>query len=259
MIAARPQRMAVIFAAAILFSLSGGCVTSGASATDERLAAISQQLEEIQALLTDIQDERGPVLKPPAAARSVELDLTGAPMIGDRDAAVTLVEIVDYQCPYCARFFTDSFRRLKTEYVDGGKLRIFVVDLPLKMHAHAQTAAEAAHCAGDQGLFWPMHDALFANSRVLNADRIRSLAVNLSLDLAAFDKCMDLRIHEQRVLSGVEALRRQGVTGTPSLLIARSQGTSIRAPVVRGHREFGVVSNLIDAALQQGQEQATRR
>lgn len=245
------KRTAVAFAAAVLFSLSGGCATSDTSATDEQLTTISQQLEEIKTLLTDIRDERGPVRQRSAAARHIELELTDAPMIGDPDAAVTLVEIIDYQCPYCARFFADAFRRLKEQYVDRGKLRIFVVDLPLKMHPHAQFAAESAHCAGDQGLFWPMHDALFTNSRVLNPDRIRSLAVSLSLDVAVFDECMDLKIHEQRVLSGVEVLRRQGVTGTPSLLIARSQGTSIKAPLVRGYRDFYSVSNLVDAALQQ--------
>jgi protein-disulfide isomerase len=74
--------------------------------------------------------------------------------LGRAGAPLTMVEFTDYQCPYCRRFQAEVWPQLKREYIDTGKLRYIARDLPLQFHASAAPAAEAAHCAGEQGKFW---------------------------------------------------------------------------------------------------------
>ncbi len=74
--------------------------------------------------------------------------------LGQPEAPVTLIEFSDYQCPFCRRFFQTTLPTLKTEYIDTGKLRYVFRDFPLdQIHPYARKAAEAAHCAGDQGKY----------------------------------------------------------------------------------------------------------
>lgn len=85
---------------------------------------------------------------------------------GNANAKVTLVEFSDYQCPFCARFFTQTEGQIKKEYVDTGKVKFYYRDFPLpQIHPGAQKAAEAARCAGDQGKYWEYHDSLFQNQQ----------------------------------------------------------------------------------------------
>jgi len=81
---------------------------------------------------------------------------------GPSSARVTVVEFADYQCPFCARFVQQTLPQLNQLY--GDRIRFVYRDLPLSnIHPHAQKAAEAAECAGEQGKYWEMHDKLFAN------------------------------------------------------------------------------------------------
>jgi protein-disulfide isomerase len=80
--------------------------------------------------------------------------------LGRSDAPLTLLEFTDYQCPYCRKFQAETWPLLKKNYIDTGKLRFIVRDLPLSFHSSARPAAEAAHCAAEQGKFWEMHHAM---------------------------------------------------------------------------------------------------
>lgn len=84
-----------------------------------------------------------------------------AATLGKDDAKVTIVEFTDYQCPFCKRAFDDTFHKLKSQYVDTGKARYLIRDLPLSFHPYAHTGAQAARCAGKQGKYWDMHEKLF--------------------------------------------------------------------------------------------------
>ena len=82
---------------------------------------------------------------------------------GQQSATVTVYEIADFQCPYCARFSTEVLPRIDSAYVKAGKVKWIFVNFPLPTHANAWPAAEAAMCAGGVGeRFWPMHDRLSA-------------------------------------------------------------------------------------------------
>jgi protein-disulfide isomerase len=83
--------------------------------------------------------------------------------VGPQHATVTVYEITDFQCPYCARFSREIFPRIDSAFVQTGRVQWVLVNLPLPAHHNAWTAAEAALCAGAAGdRFWPMRDRLFA-------------------------------------------------------------------------------------------------
>ncbi|MCF7872421.1 DsbA family protein, partial [Candidatus Woesearchaeota archaeon] len=80
---------------------------------------------------------------------------------GEENAPVTIVEWSDFECPFCARFYSQTYNQIIKEYVDTGRANFVFKHFPLGFHAQAQKAAEASECAGEQGMFWEMHDVLF--------------------------------------------------------------------------------------------------
>lgn len=86
------------------------------------------------------------------------------PVLGDPNAPITIIEFSDYQCPFCRKFYSDTFEQLKKNYLDTGKAKLVFRDFPLTIHPAAQSAAEAAECVRAQGgdtAYWDMHNTLF--------------------------------------------------------------------------------------------------
>jgi protein-disulfide isomerase len=83
------------------------------------------------------------------------------PVLGNPNAPVKIVEFSDFECPFCRRFYQDTFPQLKKEYIDTGKVALYYRHLPLPMHPNAKPFANAAECANEQGKFWQMHDQIF--------------------------------------------------------------------------------------------------
>jgi protein-disulfide isomerase len=136
---------------------------------------------------------------------------------GPANAAVTLVEYGDYECPHCGRAYPivqEVQRRL------GSRLRFVFRNFPLKeSHPHAEHAAEAAEGAATLGKFWEMHDMLFEHQGALDDRSLAGYAEALGLDTARFERELRDHLHRARVredfLSGV----RSGVNGTPTFFI----------------------------------------
>jgi protein-disulfide isomerase len=154
-----------------------------------------------------------------AAKISVELEppksmvaLNGAPIRGNKDAQVVLVEFADYQCPYCQKIHPD-IARLQAEF--GDRLAVAFKDFPLPMHPNAEKAAEAARCAGKQGKFWEMHDTLFIGKK-LEPDQLKEQASALHLDMPLFNQCLDSGETAAAIQEDAAEGRRLGLTGTPS-------------------------------------------
>ena len=136
---------------------------------------------------------------------------------GPADAAVTLVEYGDYECPHCGRAYPiikEVQRRL------GSQLRFVFRNFPLgELHPHAQHAAEAAEAAAVQGLFWEMHDTIYEHQRALDDGHLVQYAKALGADEQRFVSELTAHVHASRVredfLSGI----RSGVNGTPTFFI----------------------------------------
>src|SRR5665213_2353557 len=132
--------------------------------TRQQADDILSELKAIRQLLEKQYRPGAPGRLPPMPEipQTGKLRLEGGFSLGSNDAPVTIVEFTDYQCPFCRGFESTTFSEIRKKYIDTGKVRFVVRDLPLaEMHPDAMQAAEAAHCAGDQGQFWRMHDVLF--------------------------------------------------------------------------------------------------
>jgi protein-disulfide isomerase len=147
----------------------------------------------------------------------VNVSTDGDPSIGPADAPVTIIEFSDYQCPYCQTWYLQTFNQLLANYPD--QIRFVYRDLPLPMHAEAIPAAEAAHCAGEQGVYWKFHDALFSGRYPLGRTAYEQYAADLGLDMAAFTTCLDDHRYQEEVKADAADATRVGLNGTPSFVI----------------------------------------
>ena len=103
--------------------------------------------------------------------------------------------------------------------MESGKIRYALLDMPLEsIHKFAFKAAEATHCAGDQGKFWEMHGRLFEQQKALEPWKAHAEA--LKLDVAKFEECMSSGRHAAAIRKDVAEAQKAGVTGTPAFLIA---------------------------------------
>ena len=143
------------------------------------------------------------------------MSLKGTPIRGAQDAAVTIVEYADYECPYCLQIHP-GLEKLEAEY--KGKLAFAFKDTPLPNHPNAQKAAEATHCAGDQGKYWELHDTLLVKKQV-ELPMLKQYARSLKLDAAAFDKCLDSGAKADLVKTQLAEAQTIGIQGTPSFFI----------------------------------------
>jgi protein-disulfide isomerase len=136
---------------------------------------------------------------------------------GSADAAVTLVEYGDYECPHCGMAYPivkEVQRRL------GKQLRFVFRNFPIPdSHPHAIHAAEAAEAAAAQGHFWPMHDMLYEHQRKLLDRHLVEYAKTLGLDGDRFQREMAAHVHAPRVREDVTSGIESGVRGTPTFFI----------------------------------------
>jgi protein-disulfide isomerase len=136
---------------------------------------------------------------------------------GPPDAAVTLVEYGDYECPFCGAAYPivkDVQARM------GSKLRFVFRNFPITTsHPHAEQAAETAEAAAAQGRFWEMHDLLYENQRQLGDQDLRGYAQRLGLDLESFDRELAEHVHAARVREDFMSGVRSGVNGTPTFYV----------------------------------------
>jgi protein-disulfide isomerase len=176
---------------------------------------------------------------PPIVVENVSAD--DDPFWGPADAPVTIIEFSDFQCPYCARFVTQTLPQIKQEY--EGKIRFVFRDFPLsQLHENAEKAAEASECADDQGKFWEYHDKLFNSQSALDVASLKSYASQLGLDTGAFDQCLDSDKYAQEVQKDLQDGDSYGVTGTPAFFV--------NGLLVVGAQPFATFKAAIDAALQ---------
>ncbi len=156
----------------------------------------------------------------------------GSPILGNPDAPITIVEWGDYQCTYCHAFHETTKDSLIKEYVETGKANFVFRDFPLN-GPDSVLAAEASYCANDQNKYWVYHDELYKNwagekTGWVNRDSLNKFAITVGIDLLQFDKCLDDKKYEQKVLDNQQFGEKIGINATPSFIIFDSKnGTKI--------------------------------
>jgi protein-disulfide isomerase len=146
----------------------------------------------------------------------VEVAADGRPARGPENAPVTIIEFSDFECPYCLRAHPTVQQVLSTY---GDRVRFVYRHYPLPNHPNARPAAEASACAHEQGKFWPYHDRLFSSAGKLSAADLKQHAVELGLDAAQFNACVDGRKYRADVDADMQVAEKAGVSGTPAFFI----------------------------------------
>ncbi|MBS0376814.1 MAG: DsbA family protein [Proteobacteria bacterium] len=215
--------------------------------TAEQGDEILRELREIRKMLADQKAKPAE----PAAPAKVHLADIAPNAIGSPDAPVTLIEFTDYQCPFCKKFHERSWPEIKRRYVDTGKLRLVVRDLPLDFHSSAMPAALAARCAGEQGRFLPVFESLLKAAE-LTPEVINFVVTASGVQPGPYQACVARPQLKQLVSADAAEAERLGINGTPGFVIAQKQGTQLEGVLVVGAQPTEVFTSRIDALLAAG-------
>jgi protein-disulfide isomerase len=155
---------------------------------------------------------------------SLTARIDAARIQGNANAPVWVVEISDFQCPFCKTWHDSVYGALRREFVTPGMIRLAYINYPLPNHPNATPAAEAAMCAGAQNKFWEMHDGLFETQTVWgpmpNAAAVfDSVARAKGVDVAAMRRCIESGATRPLILADAERAQESGVQGTPTFIV----------------------------------------
>lgn len=162
------------------------------------------------------------------------------PAKGPADAPVTVIEFSDFECPFCGRV-VPALEEVVAHY--GDKVRLVFRQFPLNsIHPNAQKAAEAALCAADQGKFWELHDAMFADQKGLSVDKLKEKAAAIGLAADTFAACLDGGEKASIVSRDLADGGSAGVSGTPALFV--------NGRFLNGAVPYEEIARLVDDELQ---------
>ena len=136
--------------------------------------------------------------------------------VGPADAPITLLEYVDFECPFCAMALP-AVREVRRRL--GDRLRFVVRHFPRPEHPHARRAAEAAEAAAAQGRFWEMHDLLLEHQQALEEPDLVEYAARVDLDVERFRRELAEDAYHDRVQEDVLSAIHSGARGTPPFFI----------------------------------------
>jgi protein-disulfide isomerase len=144
---------------------------------------------------------------------------------GSEAAQVWLVEISDFQCPFCKQWHDQSFATLDKEYVQTGKVRLAYLNHPIpSLHPNARAASEAAMCASVQGKFWQLHSALFTTQDMWKGlpnpgAFFDTLAAQAGVEPVAWRNCMSTHAALPLIDADNDRTSKSGVQSTPTFFI----------------------------------------
>jgi protein-disulfide isomerase len=201
-----------------------------------------------------------PNLKPvgaivtPAAASAEEHPMANDNALGDPNAPIKIEEFSDFQCPYCDRFHQETEPQLVSTYVAPGTVYFVYRSFGEFIGPESKAAAEAAYCAGDQNKFWEYHDILFANQTGENVGdftdrRLQAFAETLSLDMNAFNTCLNSGKYSARVDQDKADGTAAGVTATPSFVLSYTVNGQTKTSLIPGALPFSEFQTQIESAL----------
>ena len=147
-------------------------------------------------------------------------------LMGSPSAPLEVTEFADFECPGCGQFATLTEPDVRTKLVNTGKIRMRYMDFPLPMHRNTWDASLAAACAGAQGKFWEMHDAIFQNQDRWNGEAtsrprpvLADLAKGVGLDMSKYGACVDAETYRPQIQATLAEAERRGVNQTPTFVI----------------------------------------
>lgn len=147
-------------------------------------------------------------------------------VLGNPKAPVTMFVFEDYQCPYCAMFFSQTEKRVRDTFVKDGKVKMVFRGFQF-LGPESLASGEAVACAKEQGKFWEMHDAIFTEELVdkkenngnLTTAFFEKTAQNIGMDLPQFSSCLSTGKYKADVQAGTQDAAKYGVQSTPTFFL----------------------------------------
>jgi protein-disulfide isomerase len=187
--------------------------------------------------------------------------------MGDPNAPIQIVDYSDFQCPFCEDFFTKTEPLLVQYYIETGKVRFtyrsagnwvsnnIARATGASARTESQDAALAAYCAADQGKFWEMTDALFANNRDVEDQgsfavrRLATIAETVNLDMKTWQDCFDSGKYEEQAQQDLEDALALNITGTPYFVITYTVNGETKTKTLNGAQPFSTFQVELEAIL----------
>ena len=146
---------------------------------------------------------------------------------GNPDAAVTVVEYSDFQCPGCGVYALGLGQQIDQQYIESGQIHFVYHEFPV-VGPNSLAAAEAGRCAAEQDAFWPMHDLLFQNQRQWSplpepAGQFTLYAQQLGLDTDAFEQCLEEQRYRPELQGAISAAQESQISSVPTFVINGQQ------------------------------------
>ncbi len=174
------------------------------------------------------------------------LSSTSDHALGADDAPITMIEFGDFNCGFCGRFHSETFPQIQETY--GDQIRFIYRDYPILAESSV-TAAVAARCAGEQGVFWDYHDLLYENQGQFNqSGGFAALAQELDLDIDTFNTCVEEQRYLSSVIEDYQEGQTLGIRGTPAFFI--------NGRPISGAQPFEVFAAMIEEELAASEDTA---
>ena len=160
---------------------------------------------------------------PPVAITAADSAFAGY-SLGSDSAPVEIIEFADLQCPHCGEFAVVQFPTIREQLINTGLVRWRFRDFALNF-PWSHVSAVAAQCAGEQGHFWEMADAMYqaqsdwGTSTRNPSGRFRDMARQIGLDGSRYDACLDSHRYDGRIAASHAQGEALGVSGTPTFIV----------------------------------------
>ena len=235
----------IMIAIGVTAFFAGMYVTNANYISQEELDESISKLE--LKMLQDRLDKNQPMVP-------VKISSDNDPVIGSQDAAITIIEFSDFQCPFCARFHIQTLPIIMDEYINEGKVKLVFRDFPIQsIHPNAVPASIAAECANEQEKFKEMHDILFerqkewSNQETSGAiELFNQYAREMELKKEQFESCLTSAKYVEEIQKDLNDGRTYGITGTPGFFIGNDE---IGFVELKGAQPFESFKKVIDSQL----------
>lgn len=203
------------------------------------------------AQVVEIQDLRDKSIAIKKADRNIlNLDHV-SPVLGSADAQITIVEFGDYQCEMCYSWFHNTRGTIIDNYVDSGKVNIVFVDLAF-LGSDSPIAAQATHCANEQGKYWEYHSILYYKQEGIDngwasKSMLKEYANELKLDSDQFASCIDSAKYAKNVQNSYNAAVKMKVSSTPTFYLFDHENGMVEK--ISGAQPLSVFVKTIDSML----------
>lgn len=191
------------------------------------------------------QPQTGPNV-PNKPGAKVDVSVGHLPVLGNKNAKVTVIEFADLRCPFCEQWFKTVEGNLINDYVKTDKVK-FAFRHYAFLGPASTLAANAVECANEQGKFWELHDYLYKNqppetdTSMYTVDNLTQTAGTLGLNTDQFRSCLSANKYNDNVSKDLSDGQKAGVNGTPA--------TFVNGQLVVGAQPYSAFKTIIDQEL----------